>query len=375
MWIFVTASLGLMFCSAFLDNTRGPILPLITESLKLNYGSSSWFLGAGNIAGVLCNFLLIPFIKHFQEKKSAVIVCGVALVAVLSTLFVSNFFTLMILGSLLGITIASLGAVANIILLNSSTHEKRSKYMSALHMMYGIGSVIAPATAAFLLDSNYHWKQVLQIGIFPIVLVLFFNFKYLKNPISHHEPSTQKIPLTYVNWIAIWAFAIYVAAEVMASNWMVAYLSQKMSIAEASKYLSGFFAMMGITRMLCVLFIKPRYEKIVIYLCLLLFIFFFTLGHLGFLLGFSLCGVLGPYFPVFISRLSHYSPKSTNKITLTGLAISQALLVSSHKTMGLLTDNLGISSSYYFPILIMIIALIFTGVYFVEEQRKNLEIS
>jgi cytochrome bd-type quinol oxidase subunit 2 len=43
--------------------------------------------------------------------------------------------------------------------------------------------------------------------------------------------------------------------------------------------------------------------------------------------------------------------------------------------MGLLTDKLGISSSYYFPILIMIIALIFTGVYFVEEQRKNLEIS
>lgn len=372
MWIFVTASVGLMFCSAFLDNTRGPILPLITESLKLNYGSSSWFLGAGNIAGVIANFLLIPFIKFHKEKNTAITVCLIALIAVLSSFVVSSFFTLMILSTLLGITIASLGAVANIILLNSTSTEKRSRYMSALHMVYGLGSVIAPASAGFLIHNNFNWKQVLLVAIFPILLVLYFNYKYLINPISHKEPDTRSTPLTPLNWIAIWAFAIYVAAEVMASNWMVVYLSPKIGVAEATKYLSGFFAVMGLTRFLCVLFIKPKYEKVVINLCLLLFIFFFTLGHLGFLLGFSLCGVLGPYFPVFISRLSHYSPKSTNKITLIGLALSQGLLVSSHKTMGLLTDNLGISASYYFPIAIMIVALILTGAYFIEEKRKNL---
>ena len=73
------AGLLVLVVASYLDNVRGPILPAVSKALGVGYGSTAWFLVAGNLAAVGCTFLLIFLTRRISERAIA---CGFGFVAI-----------------------------------------------------------------------------------------------------------------------------------------------------------------------------------------------------------------------------------------------------------------------------------------------------
>lgn len=345
---FIACGLFLMLVDAYLDNMRGPLLPVVTRVLSLPYGLSSWFFAAGNFASFFCVLLFIPLSHRFSDRKIAIGVCLLGIVCTMICTHVGGFVSLAVLATFWGSAVASFGAISNLLVLKGTDEKHRARYFCGLHMMYGFGSVIAPGLAGFMVESGYQWYSPLLICL-PIFILLAVYFAWLFPHGSKADGvERRRFRLNRAQTIVVVTFATYVGAEVMVSAWMVTYLTdfRHLPLSLAARYLTGFFLVMGTTRLLCFLTLPPALERVVLAGSLVLSAFFFCLGHLGALWGFSLAGILGPFFPLLLARTTKAFPADAHNLTIAVLAGLQVALVPCHLLLGGVTDRLGIEASY-----------------------------
>jgi hypothetical protein len=124
---------------------------------------------------------------------------------------------------------------------------------------------------------------------------------------------------------------------------------------------------MGITRLLCFLSLSARLETKLMLGCLAFAAGFFVLGHGGFLWGFCLAGVLGPFFPLLLARISRVFPEVAAKLTIWVLTVVQGTLAVLHLTVGWLTDRWGITHAYQLPAFFLLLALGTVAIYLWAE--------
>ncbi len=356
---YIVCGLLLMLVDAYLDNIRGPILPVLSRALSLPYGLSSWFFAAGNFASVFCTFLMIPLSHRFGDRKLAGGICALGVVCALLGASVHGFGSLVVLAAIWGSTVAMFGTVANLLVLKGTDAARRARYFCGLHMMYGFGSVVAPGAVGAILGAGHVWYTPLLIC--SPVFVVMTGYFFLRFPREARSEAVEKKPfrLNRPQAVALFTFSFYVGAEVMASAWMVSYLveSLHLPLPIAARYLTGFFLAMGVTRALCFVSLPAALESIVLAGSLFFSGLFFTLGHLGFLWAFPLAGVLGPFFPLLLARVSRSFPEESHNLTIGILTCVQLTLVACHLALGGSTDRLGIDTAYWFPLPLLAVTL------------------
>ena len=69
LWQFLGAAL--LFFGAFLDNLRGPLLPIMAKDLHLDLADLGGFLAIGNLGAIIGTFLLIPLMQKLSERRTA----------------------------------------------------------------------------------------------------------------------------------------------------------------------------------------------------------------------------------------------------------------------------------------------------------------
>jgi MFS family permease len=370
-WRYVICGVLVLMIGSYLDNVRGPILPALNQALSLSYGQSSWFLVVGNIAAVLATFGLIFLTPRIGTRRTAILSCAIGLVAAAIPLTVGDFPRLILAAVFLGSAVSAFGAICNVLVIEGTDLAHRSRILCGLHMMYGFGSLAAPAIAGLMLENGRPWASILALAI-PVVAAigLFAIFGIPEEPReANRKPVTGSFSL--MQGLVIGIFVLYVAGEVLTSVWMVPYLveARGMELASAAWHLSGFFLAMGLSRCLCSFSLSPHHETGIVFGAFGAHVAFFSLGRAGNDWALPLTGMVGPFFPVFLSRASRRFPERATHLTLLMLTFVQLSLAVCHWGMGRLTDSIGLVGAYYLPVILMALAACGFAAYLLGERR------
>lgn len=357
---FLFSGIATLFLIAFLDNSRGPILPLLCKNLQIPYETAGTFLTLGCLAAVFSSLLLGRWLKNHSERNVAV---GVAIFSLLPGIlapFVSSRIIFLLLGVLMGASVTLMGTMCNVLTIKGSPSHLRGRHLSFQQVMYGIGSLLAPLTFAQLLKYDLDWSWML-VGCSIAIFILAVIYRIiLPHEIPEPPQKETKVRIRPQALAMVALFSIYVGGEVLASMWMNLLMvgKQGLTAEEAALYGMYFFAMMGLTRFLCFLLVKPAQETKVLYGCLALGVVFGVLGQQGQSWALSMMGVIGPFFPLCMARISRDFPSDWKAMTVYVFIGIQTTLAVVHQSVGSIADALGIENAFLLSPLLLFVSLV-----------------
>jgi len=348
---YLFAGFASLFIAAFIDNARGPVLPVLCAQLNIPYETAGLFLMIGNVAAVLVTFTLGRLLPRIGDRKAAILTSWLAVIPGFVAPFVSSEASLLSLGLLLGASVSLVGSLSSILTIRGSPASSRGRYVSMQQVMYGLGSLIAPLLFSALTRAKEPWWWLFAGSSIVTLLLGFTYFKIL--PSETIEPVSKKDQGQTSIWngpaiLMLAVFAFYVAGEVLASMWMSTLMvgQQNFKPEDAAQYQMGFFLLIGLTRFLCFLLVRPRYETHVVLGCLILGISFAILGQQGHSWALPLVGVLGPFFPLTMARISQNFPDTWKQMMITVYVCIQFMLALMHVSVGRVADSLGIATAF-----------------------------
>jgi fucose permease len=366
-WTLILAGIGLLLTGSYVDNLRGLLLPVITKELSLNYSHSSWFLVAGTLAAIAWNLGLIPLARRFSKREIVLWTCVLSSVLLTAGFWVKSFLPMVLFGFLLGTFVTIMGSMSNLVVLDGTNADNRSRSLCLLHLMYGVGSFFGPVIGALMLQAGLAWPWALLVSW--VGLVPLFLFAKLKYPKVDRQTVRQAADLENLDrrsYLAIFAFALYIAGEVSISAWLSTYLveGRGMTVVETAPYITGFFAVMAASRALCFLTLRPVLEGWIIMGSVFVALAAFAFGWYVHPVGFAAMGILGPFFPLLLSRLTRVFPRSSATIVLVVQASGQVALALNHLLVGTLIDVAGISAGFLVPPILLVFTVGFLAVFF-----------
>jgi MFS family permease len=348
---FLFAGFASLFAAAFMDNARGPVLPVLCAQLNIPYETAGLFLMIGNVAAVLATFMLGRLLPRLGDRRAAILTSWLAVIPGLVAPFVSSEATLLSLGLLLGASVSLVGSFSHILTIRGSPEATRGRFVSMQQVMYGIGSLIAPLLfSALTLAKQPWWWLFAGSSLVTLILGLVY-LKILPKEAPTPAPDRREDGQQVWNGASILVLlltAFYVAGEVLASMWMNSLMvgQHKLRPEVAAQYQMGFFLLMGATRFLCFLLVRPRYETRIQVGCLALGVIFGVLGQQGQSWALPLMGVLGPFFPLTMARISFKFPHTWKQMMIHVNTGIQFMLALMHVSVGRVADSLGIDQAF-----------------------------
>lgn len=348
------------------DNSRGPLYSSIMTEFQIDNSSGALFFSLGSLAGLLTGISSIFFIDKVN-KKYLWLFSSLGLSGTFIVIAKSSTIHQVFLGSFLfGVTAGLLGILPNAIVPKVTTIHNRQRILSGLHSMYGISSLVAPSFIAFLLASNFSWRQSFEVIAFaPFLLFVFLlfcpqHFFEVKEYGVDDNRFDYKILFNrkLLNLCFVLSFAVM--AEVLISSRLVYYLeiTKGLQTQVASIYLTYFFLFLLLGR---VLFSIVRFKIILdqqIYILIISSVFFIILGHFLHFFYFSVAGFfIAPLYPLISTKLSETFSFKVDKIMSFAVSINSLSLASMHLFIGKMTDLLTIKFSFLFSSLFLVLSL------------------
>lgn len=238
------------FIFGFTDNLKGPALPALLDDLQLNYSlGGTILLGIylGFMAATLTTGLLADALGH----KAVLVLAGVCLaVGVTSFAAFSSplWLTLAMVALGFGLGAVELGCNSLIVLLHPGD---KGRYLNLLAVLHGMGSMIAPLYAGWLLAGGSSWRVVYRWDLV-LILPLTGFFALTGFPPKPADASDQ-IDFRHIGRTAFspvllahyFADLLYVAFEIGIASWMVEFLQKDrgQSVTQSTLALSIFFGL------------------------------------------------------------------------------------------------------------------------------------
>jgi MFS family permease len=360
---YLFAGFASLFAAAFIDNARGPVLPVLCAQLNIPYETAGLFLMIGNVAAVLVTFMLGRVLPRIGDRKAAIITSWLAVLPGLLAPFVSSRASLLSLGLMLGASVSLVGSLSSILTVRGSPAEARGRYVAMQQVMYGMGSLIAPLLFSALTHAEKPWWWLFAGSSCVMLLLGFSYFKVLPQEII--EPPAPPVKASGGRWsgtaiLMLVVCSLYVGGEVLASMWMNTLMvrQQNLKPEDAAQYQMGFFLMIGLTRFLCFLLVRPRFETMVLVGSLSLGALFGILGQQGHSWALPLMGIVGPFFPLTMARISIKFPNSWKQMMMNVYVCMQLMLALMHVSVGRVADTLGIATAFLLAPTFLILALL-----------------
>jgi fucose permease len=254
--LLITAACFLsFFVFGFTDNLKGPTLPAMIRELNIDYGTSGNIF-FGEYFGFIITSLIAGILADRLGLKTVLLLAGIFLamgVAGYSAFQNTLLLTASLFSTGLGLGAIELGANAAIVQIHP---QKKGLYLNLMAVMHGLGSLIAPLFAGWLLAQNISWRIIYRWDILLIVLfiLLFSSIHFPETQGQTNSLDIRKIPSLAFKGNLPWfyaAIAFYVAAEIGVASWLVTFLQEirRESVAASNQSLSLFFTLLMLGRL------------------------------------------------------------------------------------------------------------------------------
>lgn len=246
--LLTAAAFYSFFVFGFSDNIKGPTLSAMKAELGVNDAQAGTiFMGA--YIGFLIATTFTGLLAERLGKKGVLVLAALCLAGGVwgygSFSAVAGLALAMaVLG--LGQGATELGANAVIV----DLHAARSgSYLNLLAVFHGLGSMLAPLYAAWLLQSGQSWREVYRWSSL-LAVVMLLTFVLLRFP-ANTAPRSSLIRWADLRRVALrdgvgWfylAIGLYVATEIGLATWLVEFLQKNRaaSVGQSNLFLSLFF--------------------------------------------------------------------------------------------------------------------------------------
>ncbi len=386
-----------MLASAFTDNLRASLIPLLHNELGISFAlTGGMLLTVAGIAGAIFNTQLLRIEDRHGIRGLVYFASALMILTAILALQVNSAATLALMAIPLGGAVTCLGTASNLLMVlgsgtggdrpgdpdhSASTLDlrsaRRAKMLAGLHLMYGAGALTAPAIAGLAFAQGFTWPWLFVVPLVLVALPAAWSRRMGPGNAKTRERSAESTNdakknslwhgMSRTEWFVVAIFLTYVTGEVLTSMWMPSFLMDHfhLDFAQASNLSSGFFLTFSVTRLLVVIFLRDRFYKSLVYLplvtgSLLMFAGSFLArpgdasGTLVYL--FPLAGIIGPFFPMMLARVSTIYHDSWQRLTVVILTTMQIALALSHVILGAVFDELGAQHAYLIPPALLMIA-------------------
>lgn len=227
---------GLAFFGFVLMGMIGGANGILLPSLSSFYGVGDAVIGLLFLASSLGYFLAALSSGLLMQRlglRGVLLLGGAAfLLGVLPFGLKLPFVLLFPARLVLGLSIGMLETGLNIYV---TTLPRSTLLLNYLHAFYGVGALIGPVVASFILALQWGWNSVyLLLGGLNLLLLGFVVLSrpvHLNGPPGEEKPSTAgsvlsatlKLPIV---WLATFFLLVYVGVEVSLGNWSYSFLLQ-----------------------------------------------------------------------------------------------------------------------------------------------------
>lgn len=343
------------FVFGFTDNLKGATLPAMLADLNFNYGVGGNIF-FGEYLGFLIATLLTGFLADKFGLKVVIILAGVCLALGVSGY--SSFSAAFALSASLftiGLGLGALELGPNAIIVNLH-HQRKGLYLNLMAVLHGLGSMLAPLFAGWMLGMSISWRVIYRWDLLLIAVFILY-FIVLRFPRSDPQEKNQldfrEIPQVAFKGQLPWfhaAIALYVAAEIGMASWLVTFLQQvrHFSVADSSQALALFFGMLMLGRFLGGFVVhRIGYLRSILFAALgaVICIFVGLFGPPSLSLALPLTGLFfSIIFPTITAAVSDSHPENINTIlgvlfTFAGIGalLGPWLVAQSSDLLGLAT--------------------------------------
>jgi fucose permease len=371
-WPFVIGGFACLLGGAFYDNIRGPLLPPMAEALGIEFTEVGSFLAIGYASATLTTLLLIGALNRWAEGTVTTVLALIGTFVGFLSQMVTDRSSMYILAVFVGCAVSTLGTISNVLVVKGAPGGREGRLLSALHGMYGVGSALATMTVGHLISRGKPWSTPYFFAAPFFIGLSLYSVALLRSRKKAEVVRKETGKITPLQVFVVFLFSTYVAGEVMTATWMTTYLVrvQNMSVSEATPFLSVYFLIMTGMRLGCAFFLKPHMEKLILRWALLVPVGFFLLGYKGALWAFPLAGLYGPFFPVFLSRVTRFFNASARTLTILIMVGMNAMLGVCSLGLGRLADVLGMRQAYLLAPILLFSGFCLLNIYLWLEGKQ-----
>lgn len=355
----ISAGYLILLVAAYFDNLRGPILPVLSQELGLNFGQNGSFIATGLITGIVTNLALLYLGKRCSDRQIAITATIFALLTAAMAYAVSSFTILLVMAAGIGSSLALMGTVCNLLVVEGSPVSIRARMLAGLHTMYGVGSFGAGVIASYAMANDINWRHLFFVLVPINVLLTIFFLAIIPGAKADCEAASAHGRLDRRQLLVVLIFILYVAGESGTSMWLSNFLVKARSIDPviAAERVSGFFAVLTLSRAFCFICGTGRHERALLVATLLVPIACFAFGYLWLDWSFALVGLVGPFFPLFLARVSREFVHSWKSLTVAIFLGNQIGLAILNLALGEAADVIGINYAFLAPPTLLVGAL------------------
>ena len=263
IWLMTSGAFFAFFVFGFSDNLKGPALPALLQDLHFSYSMGGTIL-LGAYVGFMIATLSTGFLADVVGQKVVLIMAGICLA--LGVIGFSGFQEPLLLTlsmTVLGFGLGSVELGCNSLIVKMHSSDK-GRYLNLMAVMHGMGSMIAPLYAGWLLVGNLSWRSIYRWDLILIILLIaIFSLlgfpKFEKN--TSEKLDFKKIGKTAFRPQMLWYYAaitVYVCIELGIASWIVEFLQKErgFNVTNSTQALSIFFGLIMIGRFVGSFFIE-----------------------------------------------------------------------------------------------------------------------
>ncbi len=177
----------LMALYAILLNMIGELLPEIMSDYNLTMSQGGLLQTVFNIGGIVALLCMLYFSDRIRKSKLVyygflITSVSLAFIGLFTNSYLLLLFSFVILGSSTKVFDVSVNAYVNDI-----NTKGREFFLQMLHTSFGIGAVLGPAYASFMIISNFGWKTAFWFLSAIYLFALFISIYTMMRPSSEIE--------------------------------------------------------------------------------------------------------------------------------------------------------------------------------------------
>ena len=176
-WVRVIATDMLMLCFSMSISLQGQLFSSIKEAYGLSLSQGGLLLSMQSVGGALLAVVCILFISVLNKTR-LMVACGLVLCVLLMLVGVlPPLILLFIMYAVLGFSGGAINTLSNSVMVDT-VPQKAERYINFMHMLFSLGSVIAPVAAQAIFPSVGLLGVFLIFGGFSLCWAVYAVFAF-----------------------------------------------------------------------------------------------------------------------------------------------------------------------------------------------------